>query len=255
MSTAFFKHIVISIISAFLLVFQVSAQNSDIEKAAELYKQNDFKAAAEMYESILKTQGESAELFYNLGNCYYKLDETAFSVLNYERALRISPHFDDAKNNLELAQAKVVDNIIQTPDFFIKNWVNLLVKIFQPDRWFYISVLFFIISLIAVFLFLFSANRSVRKSSFYSGFIIFSLSIFTFIFSGIRKNQMLNHDEAVITSGVVIVKSSPDRSGTDLFQLHEGSKVKVKGSLGEWTEIRIGNGDIGWVETENIIII
>lgn len=183
------------------------------------------------------------------------MNETALAILNYERALRIRPHFDDAQNNLELARSKVIDNIIQTPDFFIKEWIDLLVRILQSDSWFYLSVILFIFSLLSVFLFLFSRSRSMRKSSFYAGVLLFSLCIVTFVFSGIRKKQMLNHDDAIIMTGVVVVKSSPDRSGTDLFQLHEGTKVKVKGSLGEWSEITIGNGDKGWLETGSIEII
>ncbi len=246
------KQLILLIFSVFIATSSLSAQTPDIEKAAELYKKNDFSGAAELYNSILKSQGESAEIYYNLGNCYYKLNETALSVLNYERALRIRPYFEDAKNNLELAQAKVVDNIVEVPDFFIKNWTNLLVKYLLPDEWFFISLILFVVALIAVFLFLFSGSYSIRKMSFYAGVVIFALSVVTLVFSGIRKNQLLHHDEAVIISGVVIVKSSPDRSGTDLFQLHEGTKVKVKGTLGNWSEIKIGNGDIGWIETENI---
>jgi len=183
------------------------------------------------------------------------MNEIALSILNYERALRIRPNFDDAKNNLELAKTKVIDNIVQSPDFFIKEWVDRLVRILHSDSWFYISVVLFILSLLSVFLFLFSRSRSVRKSSFYAGVLTLSFCVVTFVFSGIRKKQMLNHKEAIIMTGVVIVKSSPDRSGTDLFQLHEGTKVKVKSSLGEWSEITIGNGDKGWIETNTIEII
>lgn len=249
-----FKYLIITIMTAFWGVISLVAQD-DITKAAILYKNNDFKAAIEKYEIVLKSKGESAELYYNIGNCYYKMNETALAILNYERALKIQPNFDDAKNNLELARTKVIDNIVQTPDFFIKEWVDNLVRILHSDSWFYISVVLFILTLLSVFLFLFSRTRSMRKSSFYAGVLTLSVCVVTFVFSGIRKNQMLNHNEAIIMTGVVIVKSSPDRSGTDLFQLHEGTKVKVKSSLGEWSEITIGNGDKGWIESNSIEII
>ncbi len=248
------KYSILTSITAFVLVLPLFGQ-TDIEKAATFYKNNNFKAAVEVYESAIKSQGESAELYYNIGNCYYKLNETALSILNYERALRIRPHFDDAKNNLELARAKVVDNIIYTPDFFIKEWLETLVRVLLPDSWFYISVSFFIISLLTIFLFLFSRSRTTRRISFYLGVLGFSITVVTFALSGIRKNQMLNHNDAIIITGVVVVKSAPDKSGTDLFQLHEGTKVKVKGSLGEWSEISIGNGDKGWIETISMEVI
>jgi hypothetical protein len=92
----------------------------------------------------------------------------------------------------------------------------------------------------------------VRKASFYSGVVLLIVSITTLVFSGIRKGQVVNHDEAIIMTGVVTIKSSPDKSGTDLFPLHEGTKVGIKTSLGSWVEIVLANGNVGWVEVENI---
>jgi len=230
----------------------LSSQTNAVKQANYLYTKGDYTSAAKLYEKILSSEGVAPELYYNLGNAYYKTNEIGRSVLNYERALRLSPSFEDARFNLELAQLKVVDNIVPSPTFFIGRWVENLVKLLTSNQWIFISFAVLIICLVSVFLFIFSISRQIRKISFYFGMIFLGMSLFTLFFAGIRKNQMLNHSDAIVMSGVVSVKSSPDKSGTDLFQLHEGAKVSIKSTLGDWTEIKLANGSIGWVEEVNI---
>lgn len=236
----------------FCLGVSVYAQSSTLKSANELYSKGDYSAAAQIYETILEKEGVAPQVYYNLGNAYYKLNETGRSILNYERALRLAPGFEDAKTNLSMAQLKVVDNIVPTPDFFLVGWIEQLVKLLTSNNWFYASVLMLILCLITGFAFLFSNTHSLRKISFYFSAVFLALCIVMLIFSGLRKDQLENHRDAIIMMGVVVVKSSPDKSGTDLFQLHEGTKVRIKSVLGNWVEIKIGNGEIGWVESENI---
>ena len=120
------------------------------------------------------------------------------------------------------------------------------------NQWLGISVALFVITLILIFLFIFGSTHFMRKLSFQVAVSLLLVCLASFIFSGIRKDQLVNHREAIVMVGVVTVKSSPDKSGTDLFQLHEGTKVKVKSTLGNWTEIKLGNGNVGWVEQANI---
>jgi len=231
------------------------AQSSTIKAANDLYVKGDFTEAAKQYEKILSTEGVAAELYYNLGNSYFKSNELGKSILNYERALRLSPGFDDARFNLEMAQMKVVDNIVPTPTFFLGRWITNFIKLLSSNGWIIMSVITFIVCLIAAFLFVLGSTRYIRKIGFYLGTIFLSVSLLTLFFAGIRDEQMKNHSNAIIMSGVVTVKSSPDKSGTDLFQLHEGTKVSVKSSLGKWIEIKLGNGSIGWVEKDDIVKI
>lgn len=228
------------------------AQSNAVKQANNLYSKGDYSSAAKLYEKILTTEGVAPELYYNLGNAYYKTNEIGRSILNYERALRLSPTFDDARFNLELAQLKVIDNNVQIPTFFIGRWIENLIKLQKSNQWLGLSIILFLISLISAFLFVFGSTRQFRKMSFYVGSILLGISVLMLIFSGIRKDQLLNHHEAIVLTGVVSVKGSPDKSGTDLFQLHEGTKVVVKSTLGSWTEIKLGNGNIGWVEQDNI---
>jgi len=230
----------------------VMATTSDISQANQLYIKGNYSDAAKLYEKILSTQGVAPELYLNLGNAYYKSNEIGHSILNYERALRLTPMYDDARVNLELAQLKVVDNNIQNNTFFVGRWIENLIKILNSNQWFFISFSVFIVCLICSFIFIFGPTRVLRKFSFYVGFVLLIFSSITFVFSGIRKSQVVNHSEAIVMAGTVSVKSSPDKSGTDLFQLHEGTKVTIRSTLGNWTEIKLGNGNVGWVEQENI---
>lgn len=228
------------------------AQSATVKQANDLYGKGKYTEAAQLYEKVLSADGVAPELYYNLGNAYYKLNETGKSILNYERALRLSPSFDDARLNLQMAQLKVIDNVVQIPSFFVGRWIESLIKLMTSNQWLVISFSVFVVCLILAFLFVFAPSLRLRKVSFYTGAALLAISFFTLIFSGVRKNQLVNHREAIVMTGSLVVKSSPDRSGTDLFQLHEGTKVVIKSTLGNWTEIKLGNGNIGWVEQQSI---
>lgn len=223
----------------------------NLSRANEMYKQGLYSDAAKMYEDMLK-QGVSAELYYNLGNSYYKTDEIGLAILNYERALRINPTFKDASYNLKIAEEKIVDNVNSTPTFFIKRWTNGLINMLSSNQWAFISLAFFILTLGTFLLFIFSNARGTRKFSFYTSIIAALLFFATFWFSGIRKEQFVKHNSAVVLAGAVTVKSAPDTGGTDLFQLHEGTKVHIRTTLGTWVEISLENGAVGWLEEKTI---
>lgn len=128
------------------------AQSAAVKQANDLYKNGNYSDAAKSYENILSAEGVAPELYYNLGNAYYKSNEIGKSILNYERALRLSPMFDDARVNLELAQLKVVDNIVQAPTFFLGRWIENLMKLLTSNQWLIISFCVFMACLILAFL-------------------------------------------------------------------------------------------------------
>lgn len=246
------KRIHLFLFAIFCFSLLALAQTGAVKQANESYSKGQYKEAAQQYESILANEGEAPELYYNLGNAYYKTNEIGRSILNYERALRLYPTYDDALANLALAQLKVIDNVVPAPSFFIGRWIEYLIKLLSSNQWIYLSLGMFVLCLISSFIFIFGSSRLLRKYAFYIGSVLLIGSILTVVFSGIRKEQLVNHDNAIIMTGAITIKSSPDRSGTDLFQLHEGTKVQIKSSLGKWVEIKLGNGSIGWVEVVNI---
>ena len=237
--------------ASLMLHSQTDTLATQAGKANEMYKQGQFSDAAKLYEEVLKN-GVSAEVYYNLGNSYYKIDEIGLAILNYERALRLNPRFKDAAYNLQIAESKIVDNINSTPTFFIKRWLRGLINNASSNQWAIVSLFFFTVTLGAFLFFLFAPTRNQRKISFYTTIIAAVLFIAAFAFSGVRKEQFVKHNSAVVLSGAVSAKSSPDVSGTDLFQLHEGTRVHVKSTLGNWTEISLENGAVGWVEEKTI---
>ena len=244
----------IIVIFLLILAFGLSAiaQNNTTKNANDLYSKGEYKIAASAYEKIIANQGVSPELYYNLGNAYYKSGEVGKSILNYERALRLRPTYDDAKTNLEMAQLKVVDNVVQIPPFFVMRWIDGLMKLLTSNQWLVLSLFFWTLTLTSILFFIFGKTLTYRKASFYVAIVFIGLSVFSGLFSGIRKYQMVNHNEAIILSGAVNIKSSPDKSGTDLFLLHEGTKVKIKSTLDKWVEVVIGNGNVGWIESNCI---
>ncbi len=223
-----------------------------LKQANQLYGEGEYRQAAGIYEQLLAEEGIAPELYYNLGNAYFKAGEVALSVLNYERALRLNPRFDDAQHNLQLARERVIDNIPAVREFFVKRWLQIFVGRFTSDQWFYTAWVLFVLFLAGALAFVFGKSLELRKIAF-AGSIVFLLCSVAALGSSLyQKNTYVNHRNAVVMSGIITVKSSPDRSGTDLFELHEGTKVEVKSTLGDWVEIMIADGRMGWTEEKHI---
>ena len=244
------------IILFFLIInsinFVAAQAEESLAKANQFYAKGEYSQAAEIYENILKTNETAPELYYNLGNSYFKQDEIARAILNYERALRLAPNNADARHNLAFAQQKLIDNIADNGSFFLLRWLENVVNLLNSNTWFFGSFAFFLLALVLIFLFIFSGKHFLRKTSFYSAFLCLIISVIMLIFAGIQKKALLTRDAAIVMNGAVTVKSSPDKSGTDLFILHEGTKVFVLSTLNSWVEIRLTNGNVGWVEDKVI---
>lgn len=242
------------ILSFYMLTFTgaVIADSTAISKANDLYASGNFDEAATEYETILLNDGIAPELYFNLGNAYFKSNELGKAILNFERALRLKPDFADARHNLDFANLKVIDNIEVNDEFFLKKWLDLLVKLRTSNGWFYFGGVAFMLTLLSLLIFVFGKTILVRKLFFYLSITGLLISISSVAFSEIRKQQLLQHNQAIVLSGVVVVKSAPDKSGTDLYQLHEGAKVDVISVLGDWFEVKPGNGTVGWVEVKHL---
>jgi len=209
------------------------------------YAEGNYAEAAEQYQQVL-AESPSADLYYNLGNAYFKQGELAQSILAYERALRLEPSHKDAAHNLLFAQSRIIDNIDDTQSFFLSNWLKAIRNALGLQTWIILSIALFLFALVGFFVFAFNNLLWLRKIAFYSSLLALCISVISMINASSLHQRDVSRSEAIITQGIVNVKSSPDRSGTDLFTLHEGTKVEINETLGEWCCVHVGNY-IGWM--------
>jgi len=245
----------IGIIMLCLSCFNLYAQDEEIKNAESAYAAEQYDIAIEMYESLLKNYGASGELYYNLGNAYYKSGKTAHAILNYERAILIKPGDGDIRFNLELARQQIVDKIEPLQEFFLKKWIRALQNLIGVDLWATIGLVGFVLFILCLTLYFFSKWMYLKKVGFYFGILLFVTVIIANIFASNQKKELENRNAAIVFAPTVTAKSSPDNSGTDLFVLHEGTKVFIRNSVGDWKEIRLEDGNIGWINKKDIVII
>ncbi len=227
-----------------------------LSDADSAYIQGDYLTAIGIYESIIENQGVNATLYMNLGNCWLKRDEVAKAILNYERAYLIDPSDPDIRFNLELARTKTVDKVNPVNQLFIVVWFKKMLSLLDVDGWAVLTVILFALAIILTGIFLLSRKTGVRKISFSFSAFFLLLSILSFIFATTQMGNIRNRDTAIIMSPSVTVKSTPSSGGTDLFIIHEGRKVKIlDSSMKEWVEIRLEDGNTGWVPVNVMEII
>ena len=227
-----------------------------LAEADSAYIQGDYLTAIGIYESIIENQGVNATLYMNLGNCWLKRDEVAKAILCYERAYLIDPSDPDIKFNLELARTKTVDKVNQVNQLFIVVWFKKLLAVLDVNGWAIMTVILFAAAILFTGVLLFSKKRALRKISFSFSVFFLLLSILSFIFATTQMGNIRNRDTAIIMSPSVTVKSTPTSSGTDLFIIHEGRKVQIlDSSMKEWVEIRLEDGNTGWVPVNVMEII
>lgn len=236
-------------------VLSAFAQEAVIKEAETAYSQENYEEAISLYESLLKDYGESSQIYYNLGNAYYKAGQVAPAILNYERALLLDPGDGDIRFNLQMANQRTVDKIEPVGEFFLKKWFYAIQDMGAADSWAKLGVFSFIIVIGCLLLFFFSRWIRMKKVGFYVGLIFLAIVIFSNIFARNQKNELTNRVKAIVFTPTVTVKSSPDTSGNDLFILHEGAKVSIKNSVGEWYEIELEGGNVGWMPKKDIEII
>ena len=232
-----------------LLPFAVSRAQNDFDIANAAYAEGRYEEAAELYQALLDEQPD-ATLYYNLGNARFKQGELAQAILNYERALRLNPNHKDAQYNLAFAQSKITDNI-EEHDFFLSAWARVIRNNLRERTWLILSIVLFILALTGILLFLLGREPWLRKTAFHIAWIALLFSLITGLNAYSLHQRDTLRNEAIITQGVVNAKSSPDRSGTDLFTVHEGTKVTIRETLGEWCNIRVGQNE-GWIKQQNM---
>lgn len=237
--------------------FSAAKQQSNVTKAEgdSAYMRDDYASAIQIYENLLK-KGEAADVYYNLGNSYYKAGDIAKAILSYERALLLQPGNADIRANLEIARSKTIDKVVPVPEIFFVSWAKSLINSMSIDAWAKLGVVFFILLLVSLYLFFFSKQIVWKKTGFIAGLVLLAFVILSNVFAFQQKSELTNRNDAIVLSPSVTVRSTPSDSGTSLFILHEGHKVEIKdNSMREWKEIRLEDGKVGWVPAFAIEVI
>lgn len=248
---------IFSIYFSILLPSFVFAQTNRalIDSGNTAYAINKFDRAIKHYEQIVSNGAESAELYFNLGNAYYKSGHLAKAVLYYEKAKKLSPGDEDILYNLKLVNKQLVDKIEPLPELFINDWWNNLLLTFPEKTWSLVAITFIWISFTFLLLYFIANKRSIRQSSFFISSTGFILSFLTLTIAHKSNKINLSHNEAIVVSLHVTIKGSPSDQGTNLFVLHEGAKAKIEQSSGDWVEIKIANGNRGWIKAVDLEVI
>jgi len=219
------------------------------------YTEGYWDVARDAWEEILRTGESSATLYYNIGNACFKQSDNAHAILNYEKALKLDPSFADARYNLEFANSRIQDRIENVPEFFLKTWLRKASWSLSSGVWAVFFIIFLAGTLALLLLFLLSSRTGIRKLGFFGGIVTLLLAILCLSFSLSQRNYCLTQDQAIVTASVSSVKSAPGSgSVTDLFILHEGTKVSVLSEVGEWCNIELSDGRQGWVRRSDVEI-
>mgnify|MGYP002623161227 CR=1 FL=1 len=240
---------VILLLSLFSFHLSVLQAQTAFDEANTAYAAGRYTEAATLYQSLIDEQPD-AQVYYNLGNAQYKQGELAQAILSYERALRLKPNYKDAQYNLAFAQSRITDNV-REQDFFLSAWARTVRNSLREPTWLISSIVLFVLALTALLLFLLGRELWLRKTAFHVAWIALLFSVCAGANAASLHQRDTLRSEAIITQGVVNAKSSPDRSGTDLFTLHEGTKVTIRETIGEWANVRVGN-NLGWVRLQHL---
>ena len=249
------KKIYFSLLFVFASVLAYGQETTKAQ-ADSAYINNDYANAVYLYEDILANQGESADIYYNLGNSYYKMENIAKAILNYEKALMLNPGNGDIRFNLELAQSKTVDKVTPMSEVFLVTWMKSLTNTMSEQGWSKLAIASFILTLLGLVLYFFSKKIAMKKIGFISTLCLMLVCILANVFASSQKSKAQSHSSAIIMEPSVTVKSTPNEGGTELFILHEGRKVMIKdNTMREWKEIQLEDGNAGWVPASVIEII
>jgi tetratricopeptide (TPR) repeat protein len=240
-------------ILSFLFSFGLFAQNNALfEQANTLYNEGKYGEAIDKYKTILDTKNHSAELYFNLGNAHYKLNNIAPSIYYYEKALQLAPNDEDIKNNLAFAQNMTIDAIDVVPEAGLSKILNNAANTMTFDAWAKIAI-GFVFCFVILFLVYYFAYSSLRKRlAFLSSLASLTMLCITLLFAFHKFNLDKKNKPAIVFVKEILVKNAPNNRSEESFRLHEGTKVQIIDTVDDWKKIKLQDGKTGWVSSEDI---
>jgi tetratricopeptide (TPR) repeat protein len=247
------KFLILQVAIWFLSLYATAADPTQIiEQANQAYIQGEYLYSIELYEQVLAMELESAELYYNLGNSYFKANRLAPAILNYERALQMKPFDENIKYNLEIARSRIIDRIDPVPVIFYERWWKAFIYLFDIDRWAVSGLIALFLGLICLLWYLFSGKVVLRKLTLIMSVVLLMVAGMAFLAAHRQHIYHYDRQDAIVFIPRVTAKSAPGTDSPDLFVIHEGTKVTITDTLGEWAEIRLANGNVGWLQMSAI---
>ncbi|TXC76183.1 tetratricopeptide repeat protein [Luteibaculum oceani] len=234
------------------LLFAGESADERFKEANDLYKTEEYSEAIKAYESLIEDQSNNVALFYNLGNSYYKTQNLGKAILYYEKALKLNPDYEKAAYNLKLANARVADRVESSPSIaFYNKWNKFLLSI-GSGSFAFVAILFSVLIGLGIFLFITGKSVSSRKTGFALGIVSF-IGFGLFVFLSISAATYTNRSpEGIILTKKVDIKTEPKADANTAFVLHEGAKVSISSNLDGWVEIKIANGNMGWIKSQDL---
>jgi tetratricopeptide (TPR) repeat protein len=236
-------------------IFAQDSKNDKFNQGVSSYSSANYQEALDKWMDLYKTGYRSATLNYNIANAYFKLQNIPAAILFYERAYLLDPADEDINYNLQIARTMIVDRFQEIPELFFVRWYNVISLLISSNAWALLSLLTFLICLVSVSVYIYSTRYIYKVVGFWFAVSMLFISSSSFALSYRNKELVSDSQKGIIFSPVVSGKSSPDNSGTDLFVLHEGTKVTIEDEVGEWFEIRLSDGNKGWVPSNSLDII
>ena len=216
-------------------------------RADSAYQQENYTEAIALYEQIAANGNEGAILFYNLGNAYYKSGENAKALLWYERALKLDPADEDIQHNIAFVNRKIIDKIDAVPETLFAQWWRNVSDLLTERQWAILSLIGSFLLFLSIAAYLFARNGGLRTTGFVTLWISIIVIVFSVIFANKQKEKATQHTEAIVMDLVVDAKNAPNAAGKNLFVIHEGLKVQITNEMNGWVEIRLPNGEKGWI--------
>lgn len=233
-----------------------------MQQADSLYSLEDYRAAIKLYQKAIDTDGISPEIYYNLGNAYYRIGNLGRSVLCYQRALNIDPSYDDARTNLNFVKTKILDRP-EDDSSFLENLHESILSGCSPNAWAWITLLLFAMLLGCIALYIFASNVLLRKTGFFGGGVVLILTIYASIISYQSSSRLHSSNMAVITSPSATLRSEPGSESTDksrIISLNEGTILQITDSITmpsetsapKWYCVKINNSTQAWINAADV---
>lgn len=240
-----------------LFAVGLNGQNPQEEftKANKLYQEQNFDQALHLYESLIAKNYVSSDLFYNIANTYYKLNRIAPAVLYYKKALKLDPNMEDAQFNLKMVESLTVDKFEVLPKTNMKIFWESISELFTVNQWAYITLMSSFLTIALLLVFKFSFRASLKRLTFVLGIASFSIGLFSLFVSFQQKNHWEKNQEAIIMVSNTYIKVAPNVASEDAFILHEGSSVIVVDKIDDWFRIKLSDGKVGWIKSDELAFV